>query len=202
MMACMDLQSHRHFLLQQKLTLLVNRYEYFLYDNDSKGELVAFAEQSRFAFREAVTVYKNDTKADILFTIKAEKLLDIHGRFLVKDPEGNLIGYCRKAFGASLLRSTWEICDANDKVLFIARERSQAMAIIRRVAQFIPYLSDIAPFFPFNFIFERDGAEVGTHSRVWGRLTDQYKQSLAEGIEVDRRLLLALGLLLDALQDR
>ncbi len=198
----MDLQTHRHFLLQQKLTLLVNRYEYFLYDDDTTGPLIAFAEQSRFAFREAVTVWTSDTKADVLFTIKAEKLLDIHGKFLVKDAAGTLIGYCRKAFGASLLRSTWEVCDANDRVLFIAHERSQAMAIIRRIAMFIPMLSDIAPFFPFNFIFEKDRALVGTHTRVWGRLTDQYKQSLENGVDVDRRLLMALGILLDALQDR
>ena len=50
-MAGMDLQAHREFLLQQKLTLLVNRYEYFLYPHDTKGKMVAFAEQSRFAFR-------------------------------------------------------------------------------------------------------------------------------------------------------
>jgi len=199
----MDLQAHRQFLLQQKLTLLVNRYEYFLYDNDVKGEQVAFAEQSRFAFREAVTVWTDASKASEAFTIKAEKLLDIHGKFLVKDPSGALIGYCRKAFKASLLRSTWGVYDAQDALLFTAKEKSLPMAIIRRVAQFVPYLSDIAPFFPFNFVFEKDGAIMGSHTRVWGRLTDQYKQTLdGSSGSVDRRLLLALGILLDALQDR
>ena len=199
----MDLQTHSQFLLQQKLTLLINRYEYFLYDNDVKGELIAFAEQARFAFREAITVWKSDTKADVLFTVKAEKLLDVHGRFLVKDTDGNLIGYCKKAFGASLLRSTWEIYDAQDTLLFTARELSPVMAIVRRVAQFIPFLADIAPFFPFNFVFEKETAVVGAHTRVWGSFTDQYKQSLdAQLSGADRRLVLALGILLDALQDR
>jgi uncharacterized protein YxjI len=199
----MDLQNHNQFLLQQKLTLLINRYEYFLYDNDVKGEQIAFVEQKRFAFREAITVWTNDTKGETLFTVKAEKILDIHGKFLVKDPTGNLIGYCRKAFKASLLRSTWEIYDAQDQMLFIVKELSSAMAIFRRIAQFIPYLSDIAPFFPFNFIYEKGGKVVGTHSRAWGRLIDQYKQSLdPELSSVDRRLVMALGILLDALQDR
>jgi hypothetical protein len=199
----MDLQNHNQFLLQQKLTLLINRYDYFLYDNDVKGEQIAFVEQKRFAFRESITVWKNDSKVDVFFTVKAEKILDIHGKFLVTDPAGNLIGYCRKAFGASLIRSTWEIYDSQDHLLFIAKERSHAMAIFRRLAQFIPYLSDIAPFFPFNFILEKDGKVVGHHMRVWGRLADQYKQSLdSELSHVDRRLVLALGILLDALQDR
>ncbi len=199
----MDLQTHSQFLLQQKLTLLINRYEYFLYDGDVLGMQIAFAEQKRFAFREAITVWTNASRGEVLFTVKAEKILDIHGKFLVNDPEGNLIGYCRKAFGASLLRSTWEVYDSQDHLLFIVKEQSLAMAIFRRVAQFIPYLTDIAPFFPFNFILEKDGKVVGNHVRVWGRLTDQYKQSLGpELLQVDRRLILALGILLDSLQDR
>ncbi len=199
----MDLQPHNQFLLQQKLTLLINRYEYFLFDNDVKGELIAFAEQKRFAFREAITVWTNNSKGEVLFNIKAEKILDIHGKFLIKDQFDNLIGYCKKAFRASLFRSTWEVYDSQDKLLFVALERSQGMAAFRRLAQFIPYLSDVAGFLPFNFIYEKDGKTVGHHKRVWGRLTDQYKQSLEpELAPVDRRLILALGILLDALQDR
>lgn len=199
----MNLQPYNNFLLQQKLTLLVNRYEYFLHDNDTKGQLIAFAEQKRFAFREAFTVWANDSKAEVLFTVKADKILDIHGRFLIKDSTDTLIGYCKKAFRASLLRSTWEVYDAHDQLLFTVKERSQGMAAFRRLAQFLPYLSDIAPFFPFNFDYEKDGKIVGRHSRLWGRLTDQYKQSVdPELAQVDRKLILALGILLDALQDR
>ncbi len=199
----MDLQPHNQFLLQQKLTLLVNRYEYFLYDNDVKGELIAFAQQKRFAFREAITVWTNDSKGEVLFNVKAEKILDFHGKFLVKDSFDNLIGYCRKAFRASLFRSTWEVYDNQDQLLFTVKERSEGMAAFRRLAQFIPYLDNIAGFLPFNFIYEKDGKIVGHHTRVWGRLTDQYKQSLDPELDsVDRRLILALGILLDALQDR
>jgi len=199
----MNLQPYNHFLLQQKLTLLVNRYEYFTYDNDTKGLLIAFAEQKRFAFREAFTVWANDSKAEVLFTVKADKILDIHGRFLIKDSADNLVGYCKKAFRASLYRSTWEVYNAQDQLLFTVKEKSQGMAAFRRLAQFIPYLADVAGFIPFNFIYELNEKPVGHHTRLWGRLTDQYTQSLdPELAHVDRRLILALGILLDALQDR
>lgn len=199
----MDLQQHTRFLLQQKLTLLINRYEYYLFDGGTRGALIAFAEQERFAFRESVTVWANSNRSETLFTIKAEKILDVHGNFMVRDAEGVPLGYCRKAFTASLLRSTWEVYDSKDALLFTAKERSQTMALIRRVAQFVPYLSDIAPFFPFNFDFEKSGHIVGAHNRVWGSLTDQYEQIMERPIaDIDKRLVLALGILLDALQDR
>lgn len=199
----MNLQKHSAFLLQQKLTLLINRYEYFLYERGTKGERIAFAEQARFAFREAVTVWTDDSKSDVLFTIKAEKLLDVHGKFLVHAVDGTRIGYCQKAFGASLLRSTWEVYDTSDTLLFTAKEKSQMVAVLRRIAHFIPFVDEIAQFIPFNFLFEKQGAIVGGHTRIWGSLTDQYKQEIgSELTNVDRRLVLALGILLDALQAR
>ena len=199
----MDLQGHSQFLLSQKLTLLVNRYEYFLYDSGEQGERVAFVEQKRFAFREHITVWRNEHKSEVLFTVRAEKVLDVHGKFLVEDEGGHLIGYCRKAFGTSLLRSTWEVYDASDQLLFVAREKSPAVAIVRRILQFVPDIGDFANFFPFNFIFEQGGKVVGSHHRVWGSLADRYALEITDALKtLDRRLLLALGILLDALQDR
>ena len=199
----MDLQGHSRFLLSQKLTLLVNRYEYFLYDSGEQGEQIAFVEQKRFAFREHITVWRNEHKSEVLFTVRAEKILDVHGKFLVEDAAGNVIGYCRKVFGTSLLRSTWEVRDGSDQLLFVAREKSPAVAIVRRILQFVPDIGDFANFFPFNFIFERNGQIVGSHHRVWGSLADRYALEITDALKtLDRRLLLALGILLDALQDR
>jgi uncharacterized protein YxjI len=199
----MDLQAHSQFLLYQKFTMLVNRYQYFLYDNETQGEQIAFVEQKRFAFREHMTVYSDDAKSRVLFTVVAEKLLDVHGRFVVRDANDTMVGYCRKAFKASLLRSTWEVCDVNDQILFTAVEENHAVAIIRRILQFIPYAADIAPFIPFNFIFQKDGKAVGAYRRVWGSLTDRYSLHVTNDLkDADRRPILALGILLDALQDR
>ncbi len=199
----MDVQSHSSFLLSQRITLLINRYEYFLYDDGVQGEVIAFAEQNRFAFREKVTVWTSESKGDVLFTVAAEKILDIHGQFIIRDAAGNTIGSCRKVFGASLLRSTWEVSDAAGAQLCTVQEKSLGMALFRRLAQFIPLISEISPFFPFNFHILKDGADVGTHSRVWGTLNDRYAMQLGAPLSgVDRRLFLALGILLDALQDR
>jgi hypothetical protein len=54
-----------------------------------------------------------------------------------------------------------------------------------------------------NFVLRRDGREVGTYKRVLGKLRDRYVLELQpEGADVDRRLLVAFAVGLDALQDR
>jgi uncharacterized protein YxjI len=199
----MDLQSQNQFLLVQQLTLLVNRYNYFLFTNGVEGERIAHAEQKRFAFYEQMTIWTDETRETTLFNIKAEKVLNVHGKFFIRDAEGKDIGYLAKEFGASLLRSTWKIYDPNDTLLFTASEKSPAIAIARRIMQFVPFLGDIAGFVPFNFVFEKDGQAVGGHHRVWGSLNDRYLLEVTDALAgCDRRLLLALGITLDALQDR
>ncbi|CAN5292373.1 hypothetical protein BH09ACT13_BH09ACT13_11100 [soil metagenome] len=55
---------------------------------------------------------------------------------------------------------------------------------------------------PFNFVFMRDGAPVGTYRRVLGKLRDRYVLELGPEFEGDRRLVLAFAVALDSLQDR
>jgi hypothetical protein len=52
-------------------------------------------------------------------------------------------------------------------------------------------------------VFRRDEAEVGRHRRVLGKLGDRCDLDIGEGLgDVDRRLLVAFAVALDALQDR
>lgn len=199
----MELSASNHFLLAQKLTFLVNRYDYFLYDGGVQGARIGFVEQKRFAFREAMTVWTDESRAETLFTVKAEKVLDVHGRFVVRDAAGEELGYCKKSFAASLLRSTWEVYDARGGLLFTAKEKHQWVAVLRRVLQFVPAVGEFAALVPFNFEFHRGEVAVGAHHRIWGTLSDRYHLEVTDALSgVDRRLLLALGILLDALQDR
>jgi uncharacterized protein YxjI len=197
----MTLQDYSTFVLKQRITPLINRYEYFGRDGETEAPL-AFVEQKRFKIREEVTAWASEDKTDIVYIMKAEKLLDMHGKFLVTDGEGRLVGYLRKVFGKSLLRSTWEVYSASDELLLSAQETNQTVAIVRRIGGFIPVIGDLLQLLPFNFQFLAGGQQAGFYNRIMG-LRDNYDIKLeGEGLKIDRRLILALGIALDALQDR
>jgi uncharacterized protein YxjI len=62
---------------------------------------------------------------------------------------------------------------------------------------------DVLTWLPFNFVFMRDGQQAATYKRVLGKLRDRYVLELGPGMQgVDRRLLIAFTVALDALQDR
>ena len=67
----------------------------------------------------------------------------------------------------------------------------------------VPNRLSMLQWLPFNFSLLRDGQPVGSYKRVLGKLRDRYVLELGPGLEgVDRRLLVAFAVALDALQDR
>jgi uncharacterized protein YxjI len=72
------------------------------------------------------------------------------------------------------------------------QERSLLVALIRR-------FSDLS-FLPYHFDFERNGQTVFSVDKKWG-ITDKYVVSIGDP-QLDRRLVIAMAVGLDALQSR
>ncbi len=163
---------------------------------------VAFVRQKKLAIKEDIRFYADESQTEELFRIKARSLMEFGGRYDVTTPAGEKLGVLGKVFGKSLLRSTWSIMDANEQELGIAKERSQFWAIVRRVIDAVPY----GDFIPIVFHFTIDteaGSHLGDLNRRLG-LRDTYDLDLSGDAErtIDRRLGIALGIALDALQSR
>lgn len=193
------------YIIEQKFTALSNQYRVFgANEQGEKAELICFAQQKRFTFREEIQLYTDEAKQALAFTVKAEKVMDIHGKFLVRDPEGKELGALRKAFGASLLRSTWEIMK-EDEMVAIVQEKNQAIAIFRRIWQFTPFLSEIPFFVKYHFVFiAPEGENLGTYYKTT-LFRDHYRLDITDDKllkTVGWQTLVAQAVLLDALQGR
>jgi uncharacterized protein YxjI len=194
------LQSHDTFHVHQKLTMMVNRYQVYADDGAGQpGELVAFAEQKRMAFKEQVTLFADEGKRAVLAGFKARKVLDVHGGYDVTAPDGAPIGVFTKQFTKSLLRSTWLLEQPGVAPVTIT-ERNQALALFRRLWDWIPWAGDIP--FPIKYHFDwlRGEQRVGSFDKVT-RFRDHYVVRVDDPT-LDRRLVIAQAVALDALQSR
>lgn len=193
------------FVVRQKLTMMVNRYEIRTVDaEDNQGDLIAFAQQKRMALKEEVTFYTDEARSTPVFAFKARQRLDLAATYDVTDAEGQLLGWFRKDFGKSLLRSTWYLA-TTDGVDAVGAERNSKIAIARRIWNFVPFIGEVpSPFvFHFNFVTV-DGTTVLTSVRKRS-LKDVYTVTLpvaANGWQLDWRVAAAMAVGLDALQRR
>jgi uncharacterized protein YxjI len=195
----------KSLIIEQKITAFANQYRvYEAGDQGVKGALLAFAHQKRLAVREKIEFFSNEERGKLVFSVQAEKVLDVHGKFSVNDASGAHIGTIRKVFKSSLLRSTWKILDDQDGPLIVIRERSVALAIFRRVWQFLPYLGDF-PFilkYHFDFLEPVSGDVLATYVKT-KLLYDHYRlEIISDRYNLDWRVAAAQCVMLDALQGR
>jgi uncharacterized protein YxjI len=199
---------HDRFILRQRFRPIVNEYEFSLpKDNtDEPGPPFCFVRQRRFKFKEDIRFYADDSRSVELMRIKARQRFDPRARYDVETADGNKIGEIQKVFGASLLRSTYRLYDTQGAEVATAAEQSLPIALFRRAVGFIPYVENVADWLPipYHFTFERDGVVLGSHRRHIGKFRDVYTIDLSgdPGRSIDRRLILAIAVGMDALQAR
>ena len=198
------LRQHDRFLIEQLVRPVVNLYRItpLAAGETPAGGPVAFVRQKRMAFREDIRFFADESEANELFRIKARRVIDIGGRYDVHDAAGRPIGVLEHHFRKSLLRSTWRVLAPGDEELAVAQERNAVLAIARRVVDFVPY-GEWVPI-PYDFVIHSGERELGHFTRKFLSLRDTYTLDVANDTEgrLDRRLAIALGIGLDALQNR
>ena len=203
-----DPNEHDVFILRQKFRFVVNEYEFSLpaADGQTPGQAFCFVRQKPFKFKEDIRFYTDESQTTDLMRIKARQRFDPRARYDVTDGSGNKIGGIQKVFGRSLLRSTYTIHDAEDKEIALATEKSLGVALFRRLVGFIPYIENFANWLPipYHFAFLRGETVLGEHKRQLFKFHDTYTIDMRpdRARTVDRRLILAIAVGMDALQAR
>jgi uncharacterized protein YxjI len=204
--AMIDPREHDRFVLSQRLKLVINQYEFSIPDAEGDGRPFCFVEQKRFKFKEDIRFFTDESKQTELLKILARQRFDPSARYDVTLPDGTKVGEIQKAFGSSLLRSTFLLYDATGQEVARVRERNLAVAIFRRIVGFVPYIGNFADWLPipYDFEFLRGEERIGLHRRRRGKLRDVYDIDLTADPDrtIDRRLALAIAVGMDALQAR
>jgi uncharacterized protein YxjI len=197
-------------IVEQKITAFTNKYTvYDVTAEGKKGNLVAFAQQKRIALREKITFYSDEAKTQVAFTFRAEKVMDVHGRYFVEDASGKLIGSFKKDFAKSLLNSTWLMLGADDQPKITIAESNLALALLRRFSGLIPIIGEfvniLVTFLRYHFVFTDATTKepVGRYQKTT-LIRDHYLLSMDDAAykQQDWRVYAAMAVALDALQSR
>jgi uncharacterized protein YxjI len=196
-----DPNQHDTFVLRQRIRPVINQYEFALAEGEPP---FCFVEQARFKFKEDIRFYTDDSKTTELLRIRARQRFDPRATYDITGADGTKIGEIKKVFGSSLIRSTYEI--ASPAVTVTVQESNLVVALFRRLVGLVPYVGDFADWLPipYHFDFMHDGELLGRNKRRFGSLRDVYDIDFSPdtGRRLDRRLVLAAAVGMDALQAR
>jgi hypothetical protein len=202
--------DYDRYLVDQLVRPIVNLYRVSPLAAGEKpaGPPIAYVRQKKMKIKEEIRFFADEAEAQELFQIKARSWLDTgSSKYDVIDAQDGNIGLLEHVFGKSLFRSTWRISSPEGEEIAIARERSQPLAILRRVIDFVPEVGGLIPI-PYNFDLLAGGQVIGKMDRKF-QLRDRYVLDLSNdpgsdssGRKLDRRLAIALAIGLDTLQNR
>ena len=201
-----ELESADRLLIQQVFKPIANEYRISVPTPGSseEGRPLLYVKQKKMKIKEDIRFRTTqDGDGPYEFMIKSKSVFEFRGRHEVLDAEGQVIGMLEKDFTRSLLRSHWHVRDTAGNDLLEAHEASWIVALVRRIADIgVDWLSLLA-WLPFNFVLRRGDQQVGSYKRVLGKFRDRYLLELGPEVgDVDRRLIVAFAVGLDALQDR
>jgi len=191
-----DVQSrfnHDKYLYSQPMLRVRDMY----YVSDENGNELFYVHRLIFALKRHISIFTDRQRKEELMKIMQDTVFMIlYKRFTLVDSSGQVLGRFRRNNLISILRRTWEMLSPDGKVLGQVIEDSWFKALFRR-------FGPLGEFFKTDFIFILGGREVGKFIRKW-TIRDNYVLDLTGDPDkgVDRRMAVAMGVLLDTEEGR
>ena len=189
------------FILIFIVIFLVSRVFFTIAPGFNWG-LVAFLVAFFVGPRRHIRFYPDENKTAAILTVTQDYIVQFPAtRYTLRDLHDNVLATYRKNRFTDFLRKRWWVYGPDGALLLVAQEDSIILSLLRRLTG---YIVDFA-FFRTNFVFYAPDRETvrGEFNR---RMTifDRYTLDMSEdaGGAVDRRVALALGVLLDTGEGR
>ncbi|AWN15244.1 hypothetical protein [Salinisphaera sp. LB1] len=199
------LQATRYVLRSRFFRLFGGAYEL----HDSRGRLCLYAEMKRFRLKEDIRIYADAGRRDEVLRIRTDSIFDFSGAYDVEDSRAQArIGTLRRSgLRSTFVRDHWQMLDAAGQPLAELTEDSLGKSLLRRLIEFageIPLVGLLGYFFPQRYALTRHDRPVAHFRQHFNPFIYKLDIDLSPGESgaVDRRLAIAMAVLLAAIEGR
>ncbi len=91
---------------------------------DASGKTLVYVRSKLFKLKEDIQVFASEKKEEVLFTIKADRIIDFNACYAFANDEGEFIGQVGRKGAKSLLKAHYEIYDEQKTPEFLIQEEN------------------------------------------------------------------------------
>ena len=96
-----------------------------IYIRDANGNLMGYVKQKLLKLKEDINVFADESQTNILFNIKADRVLDFSARYNFTASNGQFLGSVKRQGMRSIWKANYEISDASgNQVMQIHEENA------------------------------------------------------------------------------
>ncbi len=172
---------------------------------EAGGAVIGYVQQSLWAFKEAVTVYADESKSTPIYQINADRIIDFNANYAITSAAGADLGHVRRHGMRSLWRAAYDIvAPGRDAAEFQVSEKSAFVRLVDGLIGEIPVIGLLTGLFlqPVYYITRGDGTQVATMSKRRSLLETDFTIEQNQPLDDAERERVLLGLMMIILLER
>ncbi len=185
---------HNFYRFRRKIFNLLGIFGGCSFDvYDKRDRLVLHSQQQPFRLREKFRVYPDKERKEEILKIGTSHILDLGATYTVTDPTTERpIGALQRKWFKSIFKDTWRILNPEGEEIGRLTEKSGWGAFLSRI---LPW--------PQEYVIEETGGRVVARTiQHFNPFVLKHDMLVTEEPTIDRRLLVASGLLLLGIEGR
>ena len=133
-----------------------------IYIRDASGGMIGYVKQKMFKLKEDINIFSDETQTNLLFNIKADRVLDFSAKYNFTDAAGSRTGSIKRKGMRSIWRANYEIYNAaNQQVMKIGEENGWIKVVDSLIGE-IPVVGMFTGYFfnPSYIVSRMDDTQV------------------------------------------
>jgi uncharacterized protein YxjI len=129
---------------------------------DADSRTVAFVKQKLFKLKEDISIYADESKAELLFNIKADRWIDFSAAYSITHADGKELGKIARKGWRSLWKAKYLLIDQHQKEQFAIEEENGWVKVWDNLLGEIPLIGLLTGYFfnPSYAVMNLDGEKV------------------------------------------
>jgi len=150
-----------HFPLRLRFKIITLASQ--IYATDSQGTDIFYVKQKLFKFKEAIEIYNNAAKEQLLFTLKADRVLDFSPQFTLRNSRDEEVGTIKRHGARSIWKASYDISVHGNPYAHV-REASVWIKVLDGFLGEIPIVGLLAGyiFHPEYIVEDASGRHIAT----------------------------------------
>lgn len=186
--------------LSFKLLALANQ----IYLRDANGNLLGYVKQKMFKLKEDINIFADEQQTQMLFNIKADRMIDWSANYSFTDSRGNFLGSIKRQGMRSIWKANYDVFDSAGNQAYKIHEENGWVKVADALFGELPLVGILSGYvFNPTYIVERmDGTPVAHLKKEPAMFEGKFILSNLSPLSTEEETRIVLGVLMMILLER
>ena len=175
-----------------------------IYIRDANGSLMGYVKQKLFKLKEDIGIFADENQTELLFNIKADRIMDFSASYNFTDASGKSLGSIKRKGMRSIFKAHYLIFDSSGQQVMEIHEENGWIKVIDSLVGEVPIVGMFTGYLfnPAYIVSTMDQQPVMRLQKQPAFLESSFQLSPQNKIESDEETLILLSVLTMTLLER